>query len=174
MVAVEIETARLRLRPIVDADAAGLLAFFRDNHVRRYLLDGALVDGAWVQDVITTSRERFASGSLGLYVVTLTASGSGAVVGRIAGVAGFRPDHDPPVLELVYAFLPEHTGQGLATEVGRALVAHFSASGAGNVLHAAVDVPNSDSIRVLEKLGFREARRSPGAFGEMVHYELRT
>ena len=62
----------------------------------------------------------------------------------------------------------------LGVEIGRALVAHFFASDAGNVLHAAVDLPNNGSIRVLEKLGFREARRSPGAFGEMVHYELRT
>jgi len=102
----------------------------------------------------------------------LTARGSGGVVGRISGVAGFRPDHDPPVLELVYAFLREYTGEGLATEVGRALVQHFFAGTAGDVLHAAADVPNIQSIRVLEKLGFREARRSPGKFGEMVHYEL--
>jgi RimJ/RimL family protein N-acetyltransferase len=169
---VEIQTPRLRLRPIADADAAGLLAFFREDHVRRYLLDGALVDETWVRNEIAASRERFASGSLGLYVVQLTAPGSRGVVGRIPGVAGFRPDHDPPVLELVFAFLPEHTGEGLATEVGRALVEHFFAGGAGNVLHAAADVPNVQSIRVLEKLGFREARRSPGKFGEMVHFEL--
>jgi [ribosomal protein S5]-alanine N-acetyltransferase len=170
---VEIVTARLRLRPIAEADAARLLVFFRDDHVRRYLLDGGLVDEAWVRNEIAASRERFAAGGLGLHVAMLTAPGSGGIVGRIAGVAGFRPDHDPPVLELVFAFLPEHKGQGLATEAGRALVEHFFATGAGDVLHAAADVPNIHSIRVLEKLGFREARRSPGAFGDMVHYELR-
>ena len=127
---------------------------------------------ALVRGEIAASRDRFAAGSLGLYVVTLTARGSRGVVGRVSGVAGFRPDHDPPVLELVYAFLPEYTSQGLATEVGHALVEHFFAGGAGDVLHAAADVPNIQSIRVLEKLGFREARRSPGAFGEMVHFEL--
>jgi len=169
---VQIETARLRLRPVAEADVAGLLAFFRDDHVRRYLLDGALVDEAWVRREIAASRDRVASGSHGLYVVMLTARGAGGVVGRISGVAGFRPDHDPPVLELVYAFLPAYTGQGFATEVGRALVEHFFASDVADVLDAAVDVPNTNSIRVLEKLGFREVRRSPGAFGEMVHYQL--
>jgi RimJ/RimL family protein N-acetyltransferase len=51
-------------------------------------------------------------------------------------------------------------------------VEHFFASGAGDVLHASVDVPNSGSIHVLEKLGFREARRSAGAFGDKLHFEL--
>ncbi len=62
-----MQTDRLVLEPFAPADAAALLALFRDRHVRRYLLDDTLVDAEWVAAEIDSSRDRFAAGQLGLF-----------------------------------------------------------------------------------------------------------
>jgi RimJ/RimL family protein N-acetyltransferase len=161
-----IETARLRLTPFSPADEELLLAMFHDDGVRRYLLDGKLVEPEWVRAEIEASLRRFAEGSLGIFVARTRDDG------RVAGIAGFRPDHDPPVLELLYALYPAFWGQGLATEIARAmLVLAFEGRG-HDAVRTAVDAPNLASIRVIEGLGMTFERRSTGAFGDMLHYQL--
>jgi RimJ/RimL family protein N-acetyltransferase len=96
---------------------------FRDDHVRRYLLDGALVDRAWVRAEIDASARRFADG-------------------------------------------------GLGGEMARAMVDLAFERAGLEAVRAAVDEPNRASMRVLERLGMTVERRSPGAFGQMVHYVL--
>lgn len=162
-----LETERLRLRPFAPADEPALLALFRDDGVRRYLLDGMLVDAAWVRNEIAASAARFAAGRQGLFLAQLAGTDGGVV-----GFAGFRPDHEPPVLELMYGFLPAWWGRGLATEAARAVLAWGFGPGGLTAVEAAVDVPNADSLRVLRKLGFVEVRRSAGAFGDMLHLAL--
>ena len=71
------------------------------------------------------------------------------------GIAGFlkKPFLQNP--DFGFAFLPEHTGQGLAYESCRAIlkfgVTHFKFS----VLDAVTDPSNQRSIRLLEKLDFQ-------------------
>jgi RimJ/RimL family protein N-acetyltransferase len=161
-----VDTERLRLAPFAPADEDALLALYRDDHVRRYLLDGALVDRAWVRAEIEASQRRFAAGSLGIFAARVRDDD------RLAGFAGFRPDHQPPVLELLYALLPAFCGRGLAAEMARAML-RLAFDGRGHdAVRAAVDVPNHASIRLLERLGMTVERTSPGAFGPMLHYVL--
>jgi RimJ/RimL family protein N-acetyltransferase len=161
-----VETARLRLSPFAAADEDQLVRFFRDDHVRHYMLDGALVEQPWVAAEIDGSRRRFAAGELGLYAAR-PRDGD-----EIIGVTGYRPFHEPPVTELLYALLPAWCGRGLAQEMARVMVEHAFARMPWPLLHAAVDEPNRGSIRVLEKLGFEPAGASPGAFGRTLHFTL--
>ena len=161
-----IETERLALEAWAHADEAMLLAMMRDDGVRRFLLDGAWVEPVWVRAEIDASAARFGAGSLGLFVARLKAEGN------VVGFAGFRPDHDPPVLELIYGLLPPFWRRGLATELGRAMLNLAFDRGGHAVVRAAVDEPNVDSLRVLRKLGLVEVGRSPGAFGPMLHFAL--
>jgi len=62
---VTIRTDRLVLRPFALADEDTLFAIFRDDGVRRFLLDGHLVDRDWVRAEIEWSMRRFAEGGLG-------------------------------------------------------------------------------------------------------------
>lgn len=58
-----------------------------------------------------------------------------------------------------YMIAPAHSGQGYATELGRALIGEaFRRFGQAQIL-ADVWVDNPASVRVLEKLGFRETGR---------------
>src|SRR5262245_62065255 len=90
-----IWTERLRLRPFARPDEEDLLAMFRDDGVRRFLLDGKLVDREWVRAEIETSIRRFAEGSLGIFLAHDRSDD------QAIGFAGFRPFREPPVLELL-------------------------------------------------------------------------
>ncbi|MGH6916070.1 MAG: GNAT family N-acetyltransferase, partial [Geminicoccales bacterium] len=74
---------------------------------------------------------------------------SGAFIGRL----GLHYPEGWPGLEVGFALDPNHWGQGLATEGGRAaLDVAFAELGAGRVV-SVIHPENAASIRVAEKLG---------------------
>ena len=162
-----LTTRRMVLSPFADADVDSLLVFFRDPHVREYLLDGSLVDRAWVEGEVRTSRERFEAGSLGLYTVRLRETPD-----VLAGFVGFRHFYEPPVLQLTYGLGPGHVGRGLATEMARAVIdLAFGDLGFRDV-RASTDEPNRASVRVLERLGMRFIGTEPGEHWPQLHFVL--
>lgn len=161
-----IQTERLSLRPFEPADEETLFAMFRDDGVRRYLLDGVVVERDWVRGEIETSVQRFAEGGLGIFVARQR-NGD-----RSIGFTGFRPFREPPVLELLYGLYPAFWGQGLATEMGRAMLALAFERHRLEAVDTAVDAPNVASVRVLQRLGFSVVAESPGAFGTTLHFRL--
>ena len=161
-----IRTDRLVLRPFAPEDEDTLFAIFRDDGVRRFLLDGHLVDRDWVRGEIDGSMRRFAEGGLGIFLAREPA------VDEPIGFAGFRPFREPPVLELLYGLYPAFWGKGLATELSRAMIALAFDRHGLDVIDTAVDAPNVASVRVLERLGFSEIGQSPGAFGTTLHFRL--
>lgn len=142
-------TARLVLQELDAQDAhfilallntPGFLAFIGDRGVRsvpdalRYLAQGPCAS--------------YASHGFGLWKVRLRATG------QVVGMSGLVRRESLPHADLGYAFLPEHSGQGLACEAGAAVLRHaFGKLDMGTVL-AIVQPGNAGSIRVLEKLGF--------------------
>lgn len=162
-----IETGRLRLSPFTRADEDVLYAMFRDDGVRRFLLDGVLIERDWVRSETEGSERRFTEGALGLFLARDKTSD------QPIGFAGFRPFHEPPVLELLYGLYPTFWGRGLATEMGRAMLTLAFDCHGFDVVDTAVDAPNVASIRVLERLGLSLVGRSPsGAFGETLYFRL--
>jgi RimJ/RimL family protein N-acetyltransferase len=77
-----------------------------------------------------------------------------AADGERLGMCGLihRPWLDAP--DLAYAFLASASGQGLATEAGRAVMAYARGTLRLDRVMAIVVPANRASIRVLEKLGF--------------------
>ena len=153
-------TARTYLRPFEPADAAELLALFRDPVVRRFLLDDVLVSAEWVDEEIADSARRFTDARGGLWTVRLQAGGP------VVGFAGFRDFFDPPRLQLLYGLHPDVQGRGLATEVA-AEVCRFGFEALGfDEVRAAIDSPHDASRAVLERLGFTETHRTEdGEYG---------
>jgi len=161
-----VATARLRLGPFQERDADALFRFFRDAHVRRYMLDGTLVEHDWIVEEIAASRARFAAGEPGLFAARLSATR------ELVGITGFRL-YEGQGVELVYALLPACCGSGFATEMASAMVALAFGRGWPEV-HATIDAPNRDSIAVVERLGFVRCGALPGAFGTMLRFVRRT
>lgn len=147
-----LETARLRLRRLDQNDADFLVELlnepaFLDNigdkgvrgvaDVPRYLGEGPMA-----------SYTRY---GYGLYLVEESASG--APVG-MCGVLK-RDGLDDP--DLGFAFLARYHGRGYASEAGAAVLAYERRRhGLGRIV-AITTMENRGSMRVLAKLGFRDA-----------------
>lgn len=142
-----LTTDRFTLRPLRREDTAALFPTFADEAQCRYL-----------------SRERFASeeelwGWLGdpdwngrTWIAEDKASGE--VAARFVAV----PAHEEGVAELGWITVIARQGEGVASECTAALIDHLFGAENHRKLTAEVDVDNTPSIRLLEKLGFtREA-----------------
>jgi RimJ/RimL family protein N-acetyltransferase len=160
-----MESARLRYRPLGQPDLDAFHALVRDEHVRRYLLDGQLLPRAWSEARARASEALFAERGVGL---SLAYERTG---GALVGFCGFMVVTEGQGPELVYALTERFTGRGYATEMGRTCVAQARAAGLGEI-RAGVDEVNVASMRVLEKLGFQRVDVEQGAFGNLLSLRL--
>ena len=158
-----LETERLVLRELIAADADFVRDLVNDpdwlrnigdrgvrdaEDARRYILEGP---------VASYRRHGF-----GLWAVDLKE------LEAPIGICGLiqRDYLDSP--DIGFAFLPEHRGQGYAMESASAVMEYArGALGFGRVL-AIVSPGNSDSVRLLEKLGLRYEREFELEGGESV------
>lgn len=164
-----IETARLRLRPMVERDAAFLMevlnepAFIRNVGDRgvRTLKDAT----TYMRDRVTGQYERYGFGSL---LVELRESG------EPVGICGLIKRDTLADIDLGYSFLERYWSRGLASEAAAAVLAN-----AWEVLElarvvAVVAPHNGPSVRLLEKLGFRFEKtvRLPPAEDELMLFAI--
>ena len=153
---------RLRYEHLGDRNLGHFLHLAIDRHVRRYLLDGALVGAPWCRTELERSDRLFETRGVGLWLIREQAR----ALQRPVGFAGFRIFEDmSPEPQLIYALTKSASGRGYASEAAGALLRVARAAGFASIL-AAVDAPNRASIRVLQKLGFRRFGSLPGAFGQ--------
>jgi ribosomal-protein-alanine N-acetyltransferase len=148
---VELETARLRLRPFTAADHDAIHAVYADPEVMRYVGHGA--HRSLTETVRALRGYADALAARGYGFVAVVERSSGVVVGDagLHPLAGRGPD-----VELGYTLARAAWGHGYATEMGGALVDHaFGALGLARVM-AQVEPANLASRRVLEKLGMTE------------------
>lgn len=80
---------------------------------------------------------------------------AGTPAAVLVGAGGFfGPPDEAGTVEIGYSITPEHEGQGYATELATALVAHAWRSPAVRTIQAHTTPANRASIRVLERAGF--------------------
>jgi RimJ/RimL family protein N-acetyltransferase len=152
---VRLASERTTLRPLTRDDVDVMHALWTDPFVRQFLWDDAVIPRQRAVEVVEASEADFASRQFGLWAVIDNESGD------IAGFCGLRSaghgigDACP---ELVYGLWPRFCGKGLATEAALAVLSYAFALGHRDVV-AATDVPNTASVRVLERLGMTLERR---------------
>ena len=146
-----IETPRLRLSELTEDDAAFACALLNSEGFLRHIGDKGVRDAGDARRYLREGPlDSYARHGFGLWKVTRKADGVAV------GMSGLVRRDSLPRPDLGYAFLPEHAGQGLASEAGAAVLAHaFGALRLPQVL-AIVSPGNEASVRVLEKLGMRE------------------
>lgn len=87
------------------------------------------------------------------------------------GFAGFaRPPERPGIIELIYAFGPEHWGRGYATEVAEAIVKFGFEKCGMTRIEATVDFANEASKRVLAKVGMEYERKEENEDGSSTKF----
>ncbi|MFW6058749.1 MAG: GNAT family N-acetyltransferase [Phycisphaeraceae bacterium] len=147
-----LQTPRLRLRRLTEADGDNLYALDSDPRVMRYIHSGIPHSRAHIMQVqlpgfLRCNAETEAPG----FVAALDRE-----TGHFLGWFHLRPTGEGlRELELGYRLHCEAWGRGLATEGSRALVDHaFQTLGTRRIIAMAL-VDNAASIRVMEKVGMR-------------------
>jgi [ribosomal protein S5]-alanine N-acetyltransferase len=148
-----IETERLNLREMSEADATFVLEVLNDPGFIRFVGDRGV---RTVEEAARYIEERFADSyrrnGFGLWLVE-TKDG-----GVPAGMCGLVTRKELNVVEVGYAFLPPFRGRGYAFEAASAALGHARDVLGLPRLYAIVDPDNAVSIRALEKLGMRFER----------------
>ena len=146
---VPIRTSRLNLREFVISDFNAVHAYSSDPRVTRYLFFGPRdEDGTadYLEGLLASQRERPRT----RFELAVEEIAAGKVIG--ACDLSFIERN---VVDLGYMLGIESWGKGYATEIALALIdAAFFDLRAERVI-STVDVNNSASIRVLEKIGMR-------------------
>lgn len=145
-----LETPRLRLQELGDADAGFLTELLNTDGFLRHIGDrGVRTPADALRYLAEGPYASYAANGFGLWKAVRKADG------RAVGMSGLVKRDTLPHPDLGYAFLPQHSGQGLASEAGAAVLAHgFETLGLARIL-AIVTPHNTGSRRVLEKLGLR-------------------
>ena len=165
-----IESARLRLRPLTEADAEFICGLLNEPSFLQQIGDRGVRDLDSAKRYIADGPQAmYAEHGLGLLLVELkTVAGTG---GEPIGMCGLLQRPTLPEPDLGYALKPAHWGRGYALEACAATLAWGrSARGIERVI-AIVSPGNSPSIKVLEKLGMRrEGRREMKPGDEVMIY----
>lgn len=161
---IEIETERLRLRPLTTNDLDLIHHIWNDAGVRKYLWDDKPVSKELAADVLAQSISSFQSDGVGLWGVALKEQD------ELIGFCGFRFFDEPPEVEALYGLLPEHWGQGLATEATCAMLRYGFEVLKLERIHAGADPPNQASFRVMAKAGMKFEKRTLMGDLEAIYY----
>jgi RimJ/RimL family protein N-acetyltransferase len=144
-----LETARLRLRSVTEADADDLFALHSDAHVLRYWDSPSWTDRSRADRFIARCRQLAEDGTGARPVIE--SRSDGRFLGW-CGVTCWSPDHRSA--KLGYVLTQGAWGHGYATEAASAMLEWAFATLDLNRVQVETDTRNLASARVLEKLGF--------------------
>ncbi len=161
-----INTARLRLRPCRQDDIDVLHHIWIDPGVRKYVWDDQLIGRQQAAEVVEVSLVQFQQQGHGLWVMRCGRDET------CIGFCGFWLFHQPAQLELLYGLVPHYWNRGLATEAARALLRFGFEEHGFTAITASTDVPNTASVRVMEKIGMRFSKRELSNGLETLYYTI--
>lgn len=147
---VTIETSRLRLRPLRQADAGAFFEIWSDPEAMRYFSFPPMQNIAQAEARIADKLQSLSDGDSVIGVIE--SMDSGEVLGDCAlfnGVANSRR------AEIGFCLGRAHWGKGYMAEAAGALIGHGFENAGLNRIEADVDPGNRSSIQLLERLGFQ-------------------
>jgi RimJ/RimL family protein N-acetyltransferase len=166
---IVLETDRLQLRRFGPADAEFILELLNDPSFLRYIGDKGIrtLDDAraYLEHGPIASYHRR---GFGLYLVARRSDSTPL------GMCGLLRRDYLPHADIGFAFLPAYCGKGFARESATAVIGQGREAFGLTRLLAVTDVENRDSIRLLERLGFRsEGLVTPPDSGESLRLMAR-
>jgi RimJ/RimL family protein N-acetyltransferase len=163
---MELETARLRLRPFTPADEDDLCRLYSDPEVMRYIGVGGVRTREQTAEALAKMVGEWGQHGFGMWALLDRRDG------RFLGRCGLRPLAGTPEVELGYTLFKDVWGRGLATEAARASVAFGFDKLRLPRLVAIAHPPNRASRRVMEKVGMRFERQGPYQDIDCVWYAI--
>ncbi|HEX2062259.1 MAG TPA: GNAT family N-acetyltransferase [Thermoanaerobaculia bacterium] len=140
------------MRRIASSDVDVLHRIWTDPDVRRFLWDDVVIDRETARAVVDASVRDWEEHGYGLWILEDDA-------GNAIGFAGFRSSEERPEPELLFGLLPSAWHRGIVTAAARAALQYLAENTSIQRVWAATDVPNTASVRVLERLGMTFDRR---------------
>jgi RimJ/RimL family protein N-acetyltransferase len=174
VVFTNIETARLQLRRFAEADLPAFIAYRNDPDVARYQSWEGISEGEAVAFMREQQMAPAGEPGEGLQIVIERKDS-----GRMIGDCFFKVmEDDPRQAEIGYTLAREAQGHGFATEAVAALLTWAFPTFDLHRIIAIVDVKNTASVALLERLGlrreghFRENIWFKGAWGDEYLYAI--
>jgi ribosomal-protein-alanine N-acetyltransferase len=144
---VEIETARLLLRPFTPEDGPALARLYADPAVTRYLPHSTRPPAERAERVIRFFADHWARHGFGVWAVVEKATG------EVSGHCGLNDVPEVEAVEVLYALVQSAWGRGIATEAAAASIRYgFETVGLERIVAFAAP-ENTGSRRVMEKIG---------------------
>lgn len=165
-----LETERLILRGRTMADFPAYRDMLADINVMRGIGGKALnQEEAWFR--FARQAGFWALKGYGCWAVE--EKHTGLFIGDV-GVAEFKRDIEPSLIgkpEFAWVLVAAAHGKGYATEAARAALGWADGKFPEATMCCIIDVRNTASIRVAEKLGFREAARTKYHADDVIVFE---
>ncbi len=152
-----LESERLFIRPLDDADRDAFVALTRDPEVMRYVHGGTPYTDEESDEFFTRQARQLAEGNVCMGALVEKESG------RLVGIAGIQPLGTTGDLEIGWWLARQVWGRGYATEAGAAAMRHVLETIARPRVVAIIDPDNEPSERVAARLGMQYDRRVTGA-----------
>jgi RimJ/RimL family protein N-acetyltransferase len=146
-----MRTERLRLARPIATDSTGVFAILGDLRTIEHNPSDRLKDRDEAAELVARWVRHWEEHGFGYWCVREPGSD------RIIGYAGVKrmPMHGCPILNLVYRFVPEIWGQGLATEAAAAVVSQALDEMPSETIVARVRPDNRSSQNVALKIGLQ-------------------
>ena len=163
-----LETKRLLLREMTEADAEHLVRLAQNPNVTKYLPDPPLADVEEAKQILeTVIFPQYANG-IGRWAVILKGTG------EFVGWCGLKYYAQLNEYDLGYRYLEEYWGCGYATEAAQAVLNYgIERLPMARIVGKAM-VENIGSRRVLEKIGLVFESFAVDCCGEVAVYALTT
>ena len=149
---MQLETDRLILRPLQASDVDDLLPYHSDPESVRYIpwevRDREAVT-EWLTKAITFNT--FLPAGIGL-IFAIVEKSSGRVIGQLNTKVVDEPNN---TANIGYILNPDSRGKGFVNEGMQAVLNYLFYAEKVHRVVADIDVRNLDSVRVVERLGFR-------------------
>lgn len=165
---IVVETQRLILRHLLMSDLDDLFAFYRDPEVIQYIPDAPRTYEQTKEELewFMNGHPRFPE--LGLWATVYKETGQ--FIGR-CGLLPWTIDGRDEV-EVAFALAKQFWGQGLATEVAKALIQHGFEDLRLSRLICSIEHGNKASIRVATKLGMTFEKEAQDEYGPFLIYAI--
>lgn len=161
-----IATDRLLLTPVTKQDAEALHQLWMHPRVRQYLFDDNVVPLSQTESFIAKSLKLSQTEHNELWLARLKDSPA------IVGFTGYWTFFDPPEVQLIYGLSSDYWGQGLATEMARAMVKYGFETHKFDVIRASANCPNVASIAVMKRLGMTFEKQATIEGQDLIFYRL--
>lgn len=158
-------TDRLELIPVESGDGDEIFMLLRNDRIKKYLCDNKDIEKDVVATMISNSEALFKEKGIGLWLIRDSIDYS------IMGFCGFLKNKQ---LELIYVIHPDFQNNGFASEATLRIIEHFKQLKIKEDVYAKIDLPNTESHLVANKIGMREIgiEKNSVTGGDMKLYRL--